>query len=145
MSLKDIALSYLHTPHMNGTAMKGAGVDCCTLIMLILQEAGYGTIPITFGYSQDWFIKKDCEELILPYLIRYFDLIDDGSIKDGDILSYRWGRSEYAHLSMVIDAERQLVIHCDADAGVEITEMSDTKFKDKANQSRLTGVWRLKK
>lgn len=141
MSLKDVALTYVGTPHINGGNVKGAGLDCCTLITQIYQECGYGTIPISFGYSGDWFIKKNCEELMLPYLEKYFDKKTDLEI--GDCITFAWGRAKYAHIAMVID--EGVVIHCDADEGVEITELSNPIFYDKQGHSRMSGIWGIKK
>lgn len=140
--LKSVALSYIGTPHINGGNVKGenGGLDCCTLITQILKEMGHGEICISFGYSADWFCKKDTEELMLPYLEKYFDKVN--RLKVGDVITYRWGRAEYAHISMMI--ARRMVIHCDASCGVEAIEADNPKFYDRVGNTRISGFWRLK-
>ena len=141
MNLREIAKTYIGTPHRNGGDLKGVALDCCSLITHLYQEAGYGKIPITFGYSNNWFCKQHTEELMLPYLEKYFYRKEKAEI--GDCITYRWGRAEYAHISMVIDDG--IVIHCDADDGVEITDIDSPKFFDKNGRSRVSGIWGMKK
>lgn len=140
MSLYDVALTYIGTPHINGGNVKGAGLDCCTLITNIYKECYGVEIEVEFGYSADWFCKQNCDEQLLPYLEKYFDRVQD--IKPGDIISYKWGRSDYAHLSMYL--EPNTVVHCQADIGVEITDLDNPYFFYANGKSRATGIWRLK-
>lgn len=140
MSIMDIARTYVGTPHINGGDVKGAGLDCCTLVTNLYADLGYEKIPIKFGYSGDWYCQKHCTELLLPYLEKYCDKTQE--LRPGDLVSYRWGRSSYAHLAVYLGDN--LVIHCDADDGTNITEISNPKFYDYRGQSRATGYWRLK-
>lgn len=139
IDLYDIALSYVGTPHINGADVKGVGLDCCTLITSIYREAGLADIEIKKGYSADWFCKRDCEELIVPYLEQYFVPVRD--LKVGDLIGYSWGRSRVAHLSMYLG--NNTVIHCQADVGVEITDLENPYFMY-SRGTRATGIWRLK-
>ena len=139
--LQRIAIDYVGTPHHNGGNVKGAGLDCCTLMTNIQKDMGYGDVPISFGYSQDWFCQKNCKELLLPYLQEYCTRVK--KLKEGDIISYRWGRAKYAHLAMYIG--NNLVIHCNADHGVNIAEFNDSCFYDAKGESRITGYWRRRK
>lgn len=138
--LKELALSYVGTPHINGGNIKGAGLDCCTLPANFFQEAGLGEFEINFGYSADWFCKKPCEEILLPYLEKYCQRVEDPRV--GDVISYRWGRAEYAHLAVYLGDN--LVLHCKAANGVEITETDAPCFYDSKGRSRVSGYWRLK-
>lgn len=135
-----IALSYVGTPHVNGGNIKGVGLDCCTVVTNIYREAGFGTIPVTFGYSGDWYCKRDRQELLLPYLEKHCNRVENLEI--GDVISYRFGRSEYAHLSLYLGNNR--VIHCSADSGTEIRKLDDFCFFDAKGNSRTSGYWRLK-
>ncbi len=136
-----IAVSYVGTPHINGGNIKGVGLDCCTLVTQIYQEAGCGTIPVSFGYSEDWYCQKNCKEILLPYLEKHCYKVDELEI--GDVISYRFGRSDYAHLSVYLGNNK--VIHCSADNGTEIRNADDFCFNDAKCRSRVTGYWRLKK
>lgn len=63
--LYETALSYVGTPHINGANVKGAGLDCCTLITNIYKEMGWADIPMEFGYSGDWYCQKNVKNLCL--------------------------------------------------------------------------------
>lgn len=66
--LYETALSYVGTPHINGANVKGAGLDCCTLITNIYKEMGWADIPMEFGYSGDWYCQKIVKSLCLHIL-----------------------------------------------------------------------------
>ena len=138
--LNAIAKSFLGTPHVNGGNIKGAGLDCCTLPAQIFQELDHKAFEILFGYSGDWYCKKDCDELLLPYLEKYCDRVDE--LQPGDVISYRWARAQYAHLAVYLGDNK--LVHCQARVGVEITDVWNPYFYDAKGNSRVTGYWRLK-
>ncbi len=138
--LAEIAKTYVGTPHINGGNVKGAGLDCCTLITNIYKEMGWADVIMQFGYSGDWYCQKEHREYVLAYLVKYCDKVD--TLAEGDLISYRWGRSDFAHIAIYLGDSR--IIHCDADDGVEITDVLDPKLVDAKGQSRATGYWRLK-
>ncbi len=139
--LNKLAMEYIGTPWINGGNIKGAGLDCSTLPANFFRELGYGNFEIMFGYSGDWFCKRDCEEILLPYLQKYCKKIK--VLKPGDIISYRWGRAKYAHLAIFLGDKR--VLHCQARSGVEITDIDAPYFFDARGNSRITGFWRVVK
>ena len=138
--LYNLAKTYIGTPHVNGGRIKGAGLDCSTLPAEFFQELGHTEFAIEPGYSGDWFCKKNCEEILLPYLQKHCDMVD--SLEPGDVISYRWGRAQYAHFAVYLGDDK--VLHCQARNGVEITEISSPYFFDKHGVTRITGYWRLK-
>lgn len=138
--LYNIALTFIGTPHINGGNVKGAGLDCCTLPAQMLKEAADVDIDIEFGYSGDWFCAKECKEILLPYLEKHFYKVDE--LEPGDLISYRWGRAEYAHLAVYLGDDT--LVHCSADVGVEITDIMNPYLYDGRGRSRVTGYWRLK-
>lgn len=138
--LIELAKTYIGTPHINGGDIKGAGLDCCTLVTNFYAELGYKKIPVSFGYSADWYCRRKCKEILLPYLEKYFDKV--ASLLPGDLVSYRWGYSSYAHLSIYLGNRK--FAHCDADDGCCITGADEPKFWDALGRSRITGYWRLK-
>lgn len=138
--LTEIAKTYVGTPHINGGNVKGAGLDCCTLITHIYKEMGWADVTMQFGYSCDWYCQKEHREYVLTYLLKYCDKVE--TLAEGDLISYRWGRSDFAHIAIYLGDNR--IIHCDADEGVEITDVSDPKLVDAKGNSRATGYWRLK-
>ena len=138
--LNAIAKSFLGTPHVNGGNIKGAGLDCCTLPAQIFQELDHKEFEILFFFSFDWYCKKDCDELLLPYLEKYCDRVDE--LQPGDVISYRWARAQYAHLAVYLGDNK--LVHCQARVGVEITDVWNPYFYDAKGNSRVTGYWRLK-
>lgn len=138
--LYDKAFSYLGTPHVNGGNIRGAGVDCCTLITGIYRDAGIIDIDFERDYPVDWFCRRDCKELILPHLERHFERVQD--LKVGDVISFSWGRSKYAHLALYLGDNT--VIHSVAGEGVELTDLENPYFYY-SRGTRATAVWRLKK
>lgn len=139
--LYETAKSYIGTPHVNGGNIKGAGLDCSTLPAHFFQELGYGNFEIMFGYSGDWYCRKDCEEKLLPYLEKYCERVF--TLEPGDIISYRWGRAQYAHLAIYLGDN--MILHCKAMSGVEITDVNAPYFTDGKGRSRETGYWRVVK
>lgn len=138
--LKEIALSYIGTPHINGGNVKGAGLDCCTLPASIYRELMGLETDITFGYSGDWYLKRGCKEILLPYLEKYCDRVD--SLQTGDTISFSFGRARYAHLAVYLG--NNTVIHCSADFGTEVTDLKNPLFFDSNGASRISGYWRVK-
>ena len=138
--LLDLAKTYVGTPHINGGDVKGAGLDCCTLVTNFYAELGHKKIKVKFGYSADWYCQKDCEELLLPYLEKHF--VRTKCLMPGYLVSYRWGHSKYAHLAIYLG--KGMLLHCDADDGTSITNIDDPKFTDALGKSRITGFWRPK-
>ena len=60
----------------------------------------------------------------------------------GDVISYRWGRAEYAHLAVYLGDN--VVVHCRAASGVEFVEADAPCFYDSRGRSRISGFWRVK-
>lgn len=123
---------WLKCRHQNGASLKGIACDCTGLITGIYADRGL-VIPVETGYSAFWFTKKGCPELMLPYLEKYFERADEP--EEGCCISYRFGRSSYAHLSLYLG--EGLIIHCNADFGVEIIRREELL-------DRESGIWRLK-
>lgn len=135
-----VSLEYLNLPHINGAMVKGVAVDCCTLPALIYKDLGVADIKINFGYSADWFCRRNCEEILLPYLNKYFKRVD--TLAPGDLITFSWGRAEYAHAAIYLGND--VCVHAQADAGVEIIDLNHPCFFDGKGKSRMSGIWRLK-
>lgn len=142
--LISVAKSFCGTPHHNGGMVKGIGLDCCTFPVLLFKELGVANIEVTTGYSADWFCSNVGGELLEPYLDQYFIRVEN--LLPGDVISYRWGRSQWAHIAVYLGEvnDREMVVHCSADDGVCFAERGSCCFIDKKGESRETGFWRLK-
>ena len=123
---------WLKCKHQNGTSVRGVACDCTGLVTGIYAEKGIN-ITVNLNYGAFWYMKKGCEELLLPYLEKYCNKVDE--LQEGDCISYKFGRSKYAHLSIYLGDGK--IIHCNADFGVEIINKGELA-------DRETGFWRLK-
>lgn len=68
-----VARSFLKTPYVLGGRVKGAGVDCGTLLALWLQECGFAgekDFDDVQIYHHDWFCHANSERYLL-HLIRH--------------------------------------------------------------------------
>lgn len=129
-----INYSWLACRYQNGTSLRGVACDCTGLILGLYADRGV-RLPVNYNYSAYWYMKKNCNELMLPYLERFFDRVE--TLEEGDCISYKFGRSGYAHLALYLDKADNKIIHCSADFGVEIIRREQL-------QDRETGFWRLK-
>lgn len=135
-----LAKTYVGTPYVNGGNIKGAGLDCSTLPANFFTELGYGDFSDHIvGYAGDWYCKKNCKEELLPYLERFCTRTD--TLEAGDVISYRWGRAQYAHLAIYLGDNK--ILHCKALSGVEITDLNAPYFTDAKGNSRVTGYWKV--
>jgi cell wall-associated NlpC family hydrolase len=92
-----VAASFLKTPYILGGRVKGAGVDCGTLLALYLQECGFckkGDFDDVGIYHHDWF-QHDRTERYLLRLMRHapkiLDTICRGTVdaKPGTLALFR--------------------------------------------------------
>ncbi len=92
-----VARSFAGTPYVLGGQLKGAGVDCATLLGLYLIDIGAAPADLFKGlsaYSHDWFLH-DANERYLRRLVRFgFQAADglcraDARAQPGDIVLFR--------------------------------------------------------
>lgn len=123
---------WLKCKHQNGTSIRGVACDCTGLITGILKDNGIH-IDVECNYNAYWYTKRGCKELMLPYLEKYFYRVD--TLQAGDCISYRFGRAEHSHIAMYLGDG--MLIHCNADFGVEIIHREELEHRESA-------FWRLK-
>ena len=90
-------ITWLRTPYVSGAQVKGAGVDCATVLGLYLVEIGAAP-PDLFtsvaGYRYDWFLH-DPNERYLRGLMRFGFLAaqtlcrSDAAAQPGDLALFR--------------------------------------------------------
>lgn len=79
------ARSYLGTPYRKGGRVKGAGVDCGTLLFCVYRDTGFiapadegiFSDPKMVPISQDWFCHTD-EDKYMKLLLRYAYKVANG-------------------------------------------------------------------
>jgi cell wall-associated NlpC family hydrolase len=101
-----VARSWLGTPYHPCGRIKGAGVDCLTLLAEVYAEAGvtqYINVPY---YPHDWHLHRG-RERYLEGLLRYAHEINEPA-GPGDIALWKFGRC-FSHGAIVI--EWPLIIH----------------------------------
>jgi len=94
-----VARSWLGTPYHTGGRVKGAGVDCLTLLAEVYREAGFTEHIAIPYYSYDWHLHRG-EERYLEGLLRHAREID-GPPEPGDIVLWRFGRC-FSHGAIVV-------------------------------------------
>jgi len=104
-SVITIAKSYLRTPYHHYGTVKGAGVDCLTLIIGVYKEAGILKDIDVPAYSHQWHLHHN-EEKYLNGLLQYSKEIEKP--QPGDIALWKFGRC-FSHGAIVL--EWPVVIH----------------------------------
>lgn len=99
------ARSWLRTPYHHMGRVKGAGVDCATLLAEIYARAGLiPPLDLPF-YPPDWHLHRDAERylgLVLEHAVEIFPHAPSCDVNPGDIALWRFGRC-FAHGAIVID------------------------------------------
>lgn len=100
------ALSFIGTPYHHCGRIKGAGVDCATLLICAAEEAG---IPLDFkppDYSPHWHLHRGAQ-LYLHTISKICKPVEPPA-RPGDIAIWRFGRS-FSHGAIVVDWPR--IVH----------------------------------
>lgn len=115
------ARSFIGTPYHHNAMLKGIGVDCATLIVLVYREAGF-TVADPPPYAPQWFLHRD-EELYLAEIGKYARRIE-GPPQPGDLAVFKMGRT-YSHGAVVVDPAWPAVVHALGDARAVIEDRGD--------------------
>jgi cell wall-associated NlpC family hydrolase len=117
------ARAWLRTPYHHMGRVKGAGVDCATLLAEVFARAGViEPVAIPF-YPPDWHLHRDAE--------RYLGFVLDhareiaGDPLPADIALWRFGRC-FSHGAIVIDWP--VVIHAYAGKGCILEDVSSARW-----------------
>lgn len=126
------AMTWLRTPHIHEARVKGAGVDCGTLLLEVYEACGL--IPHTDlpHLPHDWAAHKD-QEVYLGHIETWAHRID-GPPEPGDIVLYRYGRC-ISHGAIVVAWPQ--IIHAYTGKGVILDDALDNA--DLAE--RQVGFW----
>jgi len=118
------AMSWMGTPYHHHGRVKGAGVDCATLLCEVYEAAGLIPHIEPGTYAPDWHLHRS-EEKYLGWLEEYGTEID--SPQAGDVAVWKIGRC-FSHGAIVID--RNTMIHSHMGQGVVLENLN--KFGDRA-------------
>src|SRR5262249_60926513 len=96
-----VARSFVGTPYHHMGRVKGAGVDCATLLAEVYYEAGVLREPVAIDYyPMDWHLHRD-DERYLRMVQRYCREIPEEQVQPGDIVVYHFGRA-WAHGGIIV-------------------------------------------
>src|SRR5260221_244913 len=87
------ARTWLGTPYHPAARLKGVGVDCAMLPIMVYVAVGILAPIGPFYYSPDWHMHKSIE-LYLQEVVKHSKLVEKP--KMGDFVLYKWGRV-FAH------------------------------------------------
>lgn len=114
----EVAKTWLRTPYRHMARIKGAGVDCLTLLAEVYHEAGLiEKVQIPY-YPQDFMHHRDTERY-LTGLLEYTQEVQEP--KMGDIALWKFGRV-FSHAAIVV--EWPIVIHAYVARNVTIEDAS---------------------
>ena len=125
------ALSWLRTPHLHEARVKGAGVDCGTLLLEVFERVGL--IPHTeiSHLPHDWHMHQS-EEIYLGHVETWAHPVETPG--PGDIALYRIGRC-ISHGAIVVQWPQ--IIHAHVGKGVIL----DDALANLDLSKRLAGFW----
>lgn len=111
------ALDYVGTPYHHLGKLKGAGVDCATLLICAAQDAGLiGAVDLPY-YPQEWHLHRGGERY-LATIMRWCKEVPEPPLK-GDIVLWRFGRA-FSHAAIVVDWP--VIIHAFVGSPVRIDD-----------------------
>ena len=133
-----VARSFVGTPYVLGGRLKGAGVDCATLLGLYLVEIRVAPPDLWSGlklYSHDWFLH-DSNERYLRGLMRFGFLAAealcraDAQAQPGDLALFRSvGSKVFNHGAVVTQWPRGIHAESNGVREVNLTQHRLTAYK----------------
>ena len=126
------ARTWLRTPYHHMGRVKGAGVDCATLLAEVYARAGVVPTQVIPFYPPDWHLHRNAERY-LDFILAQASEIDDLPAP-GDVAMWRFGKC-FSHGAIVIDWP--LVIHAYAGKGCVLEDTAKAVWL-----SRLAGKQR---
>ena len=132
------ALTWATTPYHHRAAVKGVGADCALFPIAVYKTVG--AIPVDFdpgSYPADWATHRD-EERYLGFLKTLTREIDRESLKAGDFIVWKYGRS-FSHGGIMISDT--LVIHAYLDAGVVTIDDITIEEQLKTREKKYFTLW----
>lgn len=118
-----VAHSFERTPYHHHGYLKGVGVDCATLLILVFREAGVVSAGQVVDYSPQWFLHHG-EEKYLAELTKYAREITQAEALIGDVVVFKTGRT-FAHGGIIIEPGWPAIIHASPEAKMVIQDRGD--------------------
>ena len=96
----EAARSWIGTPYVHHAMIKGAGVDCATMLVACFTEAGIVKDVVLPPYSPQWHLHRE-EERYTDF-IRQFLREMPGPALPGDVVVWKFHKA-FAHGGIVVD------------------------------------------
>ncbi|MBP2638449.1 MAG: hypothetical protein H6Q72_4356 [Firmicutes bacterium] len=133
------AKTWMLTPHVNAARIKGAGVDCGTLLLEVFEHCGL--IPHTdVGWYPADFHLHQSEEKYLSFVNMFCDQTEPPFLP-GDVAVFKFGRC-VSHAGIVV--EWPTIIHAYIGVGVIMSSVNESLLLYNNGESRMAGVYRLR-
>lgn len=134
------ARAWLRTPYHHMGRVKGAGVDCATLLAEVYANAGVIPLVTIPFYPPDWHLHRDAERY-LGFVLEHADELPcvaqasaescgrepscEAKAKPADLALWRFGRC-FSHGAIVVDWP--LVIHAYAGRGCVMEDAAKARW-----------------
>lgn len=97
----EVARTYIGTPYIHHGTIRGAGVDCATVLALTYAEAGMVPQVILPAYSPQWHLHRD-EQKYTAFIASLARETERRPPLPGDIIVWKFHRA-FAHGGIVTD------------------------------------------
>lgn len=121
-----LAGEWLGTPYHHQGRVKGAGVDCATLLCEVYEAAGVIPHVDPTPYPQDWHMHRDAERY-LGWVEQYGREVVEPDV--GDVIIWRFGRC-FSHGAIYIGDG--MIIHSYIGQGVRYERVDAEVFRGRA-------------
>lgn len=120
------AHTWLGTPYHHQGRIKGAGVDCATILLEVYSKIGMAKNAWP-EYAPEWHFHRS-EELYLGWIVKYTHEIDAQDMKPGDIIVWKFARC-YSHGTIYIGNDE--VIHSYVGMGCIKSKLDESMFQNR--------------
>ena len=117
------AATWLRTPYAHAGRIKGAGVDCATLLAEVFARAGVIAPVEIAAYPPDWHLHRS-EERYLALVLAHAREIPPAAARPGDVALWKWGRT-FAHGAIIMPPGWPAIIHAWMEAGMVTLDHGD--------------------
>ena len=119
------AKSWVGTPHVHHTLVKGLGADCGLFIIGVYSNIGLIKEDKPEFYPEDWAFHKPVGDMFETIVKRYCVEIKEEELRPGDLILYQFGKC-LSHGSLLVDNE--YVIHSEKPIGVTMSNRRTSKW-----------------
>jgi cell wall-associated NlpC family hydrolase len=106
-----IAKTFLNTPYRDHGRIRGAGVDCASLLICVYGPEGAGVIPAIdpgFYKMHEAFLKRGGDVEYLKWILKFAREIKESEVMPGDLVMYKVGRG-FSHGAIVIEWPNHII------------------------------------